>query len=70
MVKAVEGFLVYHAALGQRVLQDHFNFDADVNNFMVVNAEQKELEVCRRLVQLFSRQGDWILDVNIPEGTV
>jgi hypothetical protein len=31
-VKAVEGFLVYHAALGQRVLQDHFNFD---HNFIL-----------------------------------
>lgn len=70
MVKAVEGFLIYHAAVGQRLLPDHFNFKPGVNNFMVVDAEHRELETCQNLVEWFSRPGDWIVDVNIAQGTV
>jgi hypothetical protein len=69
MIKAVEGFLVYHAALGQRVLQDHFNFN-HTNNFMVVGLKRQDNEICSRLVEMFSRPGDWILDVNIKAGTI
>ena len=69
MVKAVDGFLIYHAAIGNRLLPDHFNFQSGVGNFFVVNAEHRWLEICQRLVEWFSHPGDWIVDVNIPQGT-
>ncbi|XP_028417524.1 uncharacterized protein LOC114541929 [Dendronephthya gigantea] len=67
MVRAVEGFLLYHAAPGQRLLQDHFNFTACTENFIIVSQEHKELEVWHSVVEMFSRPGDWILDVNTPQ---
>ena len=46
MVKAVDSFLTYHAAIGNLLLPDHFNFQSGVGNFIVVNAEYQSLEIC------------------------
>ena len=70
MVKATEGFVVYHAAIGQRALPDHFNFGSDVSNFMVLNAKEKDPQLWSRLIKLFSHPGDWVLDINIPQGII
>ena len=71
MIPCVHGFLMYHAAVGQRVLPDHFNFKSDsdeARNFFMVKEENSEIETCVRLVELFSRPGDWILDIRVPKG--
>ncbi|CAB4010483.1 Hypothetical predicted protein [Paramuricea clavata] len=70
MTQSVYGFLVYHAAVGQRVLPEHFNFQAGcVENVINVEAEPWEYQLCRKVIEMFSRPGDWVLDINLPKVT-
>jgi hypothetical protein len=69
MVDAVEGFVVYHAAVSKRILPEHFNFKfGTLENHIIVDAQDKELQTCKKLIEMFSRPGDWILDINLPQG--
>ena len=58
MISCVHGFLTYHAAVGQRVLLDHFNFKPDsdeAGNLFMVKEENSKIETCVRLVGLRGR---------------
>jgi hypothetical protein len=68
MTQSVHGFMVYHAAVGQRVLPEHFNFQAGCVENVNVEAEPWEYQLCRKLIEMFSRPGDWVLDINLPKG--
>ena len=69
MVQAVEGFVVYHAAVSNRILNEHFNFKCGtMENHFIVEDNEKEVQTCQKLVEMFSKPGEWILDVNIPNG--
>lgn len=71
MKDSVSSFLVYHAAVGQRTLPEHFNFDVSVGieNYVLVEGENGREKLVKKLVEIFSHPGDWILDVNLPEGS-
>ena len=71
MVQAVEGFVVHHAAASGRLLQEHLNFQCGmVENHLTVKADNKDFETCKRLIELFSHPGEWILDINLPQGVL
>lgn len=70
MTNSVGAFLIYHAALGGKVLPEHFsaNFSDGkaVSNLVTVNGDKHD--VLKRLVELFSNEDDWILDINSLQG--
>ena len=69
MVQAVEGFLVHHAAISGRVLKEHFNFKCGtVENHVTVGVQNKDLEICKRRIEMFSHPSEWVLDINVQEG--
>ena len=71
MVQAVEGFVVHHAAASGRLLQEHFNFQCGmVENHMTVDADNKDFQRCKRLIELLSHPGEWVLDINLPQGVL
>ena len=72
MKDSVSAFLVFHAAVGQRTLPEHFNFDASVgiDNFLLVEGEtlrESSEKLMEKLVGMFSHPGDWVLDINLPK---
>ena len=69
MTNVVRAFLLYHAALGGKIVPEHFSSKGKaVPNLLCTNATQRE--VMRKVVELFSSQDDWILDVNSFEGKI
>ena len=71
MIDSVGAFLVYHAALGRKVLPEHFNFqEGNVSNLVSMGGTRDRKHVFEKLTQLFSNQDKWILDINSIQGTV
>jgi hypothetical protein len=68
MISCVEAFLVHHAAVGDKVLPDHLNFgDESISNF-IGDDIANEKQIHQKLIELFSHEHDWILDVNSSKG--
>ena len=64
MMQSVEGFVVHHAAISDRVLKDYFNFKSGkVENQMAIHAQNKDLEIFKRLIEMFSNPGEWVLAI-------
>lgn len=70
MLETVSAFLVYHASVAQRVLPEHFNIKQGMvfENLIQVEEEESEIKTCNKLVEMFSRPGEWVLDANLPQG--
>lgn len=67
MISCVESFLIHHAAVGNNVLPEHFNFGEElVSNFIGNIANNND--ILERLIRLFSQECDWILDINSSKG--
>ena len=68
-MQPVEGYVVHHAGISGRVLQEHFYFKSKmVENYVAVHAQNKDLEICKRLIEMFSHPGERVLAINLPEG--
>ncbi|CAB4033101.1 Hypothetical predicted protein [Paramuricea clavata] len=62
MINCAESFLIHHAAVGNNVLPEHFNFGEElVSNFI---GNDNNNDILERLIGLFSQECDWILDIN------
>ena len=61
MNQTVRAFMLYHAAVGQKALADHFNWSScpSRDNFV----EAKSVQSLHSF-QRFSHLSDWILDVS------
>ena len=70
MLENVSAFLVYHASVAQCVLPEHFNIKQGMvfENLIQVEEEESEIKTCNKLVEMFSRPGEWVLDANLPQG--
>ena len=70
MLENVSAFLVYHASVAQRVLPEHFNIKQGMvfENLIQVEEEESEIKTCNKLVEMFNRPGEWVLDANLPQG--
>ena len=70
MLENVSAFRVYHASVAQRVLQEHFNIKEGMvfENLIQVEEEESEIKACNKLVEMFNRPGEWVLDANLPQG--
>ena len=66
MVEVVRGFLVYHAALREQTMAEHFNFPHGKHVSNLVSSDGKDFE--KNVIQLFSHRDDWVLDMNSERG--
>ena len=67
MVSSLQAFLVYHAAVGHKILPEHFNWHPSSSKEDFFVAEDKQ-DAQMQLVKLFSHDGDWVLDMNCFKG--
>jgi hypothetical protein len=64
-------FTVYHAAVGNRLLPEHVNYTTEncpSNVLDVEDSSDRHRTSFKKLIQMFSREDDWILDINSTEG--
>lgn len=68
--------MVYHAADGDRLSQDHVNFTKEKcpSDLIEINVLDTHVDkycfLLKSLIEIFSRQDDWILVINSVQGTV
>ncbi len=64
-------FMVYHAAAGNRLLPEHVNYtnkDCPSNVIDVEDSSDQHRSSLKKLIPMFSREDDWILDINSTQG--
>ena len=66
MADIVRGFLVYHAALREQITLEHYNLPNGKSVPNLISADGKDL--AKNLVELFSHNEDWVLDMNSTDG--
>ena len=62
--------MVYHAAVGDRLLADHVNYTnkkPTFNIFKLNDTADTNYSLLEEIIRI-SREGDWILQVNSAEG--
>ena len=67
MTRCVASFLVHHDAVGDNILQGHINFGGPTADFIEEDFAN-EKQVCQKIIKLFSREHDFILDINTRAG--
>ena len=63
--------MVYHAAVGDRLLADHVNYtnqSRPSNLFKLNDTADPNYSLLEEIIRLYSREGDWILEVNSAKG--
>ena len=68
MTRCVESFLVHHDAVGDNILQGHINFGEEPTADFIGEDFASEEQVCQKIIKLFSREHDFILDINTRAG--
>ena len=71
LVEAVSrAFVVYHAAVSDRLLPDHVNYTSDnrPSNLFNQDTADPNYSLLNEVIKLYSRESDWILDINSAEG--
>ena len=68
MIRCVKAFLVNHDAVGGNILQGHINFGEEPTADFIGDTFASEEQVCQKLIKLFSREHDFILDINTRAG--
>ncbi|CAB3986056.1 Hypothetical predicted protein [Paramuricea clavata] len=74
MIESIDSsFMVYHAAVGDRLSPEHVNFTKEKCPSNLVEVPDthvnKQYSLLKRLIEMFSRQDDWILDINSAQAT-
>ena len=63
--------MVYHAAVGDRYLADHVNYinqNRPSNLFKLNDTADPSYFLLEEMIRLYSRERDWILEVNSAKG--
>ena len=71
MLKRISAsFMVYHAAVGNRLLPEHVNYAKEncPSNVIDVDTSDQKHSSLKTMIEMFSREDDWILDINSTSG--
>ena len=63
--------MVYHAAVGDRLTPAHVNYTNEnrpSNLFDLQNKADPNSSLLKEIIELYSRENDWILEINSSEG--